>query len=131
MSEQKFTFGEFVLMCQNRVNDYWSVYQYGTEDGSHVYMIGGAMHLKKYYDFLPYKGNEHLLGTTDDPKPKWTPKRGEVVRVSDFTDAWVYRRFKEMTDSGRYECYWDGGSSTETRSWEYCEPLNEEEKGNG
>lgn len=29
---------------------------------------------------IPYEGNEHLLGTTDCPKPKrWRAKRGELL----------------------------------------------------
>lgn len=43
---------------------------------------------------IPYSGNEHLLGTTDSPTPKWEPKEGEVVAVSDEGKNWepcIYR----------------------------------------
>jgi hypothetical protein len=83
----------------------------------------------RYEYCLPYEGNEHLLGTTNDPEPKWTPKKGEIVKVKDNEDDnWLYRCFIEMTSDEEYECYCDG-SSIETVSWKYCEPLTDEEKG--
>jgi hypothetical protein len=131
MGEQKFAFNELVLHRNRACHEEWGVSHYAYEDEDFIVMVGGLKYIKDNYEFLPYKGNEHLLGTKDAPKPKWTPKSGEVVRARDYeTDEWLYRRFKEMTDSGLYECYCDGSSSMGTCLWKYCEPLTDEEKGN-
>jgi hypothetical protein len=83
------------------------------------------------FEFLPYKGNEHLLGTTDDPELKWEPKEGEVIRVRNHEEhLWAYRRFKMMTNNGQYKCYSECSYYT-SDVWKYCEPLTNEEKGNG
>jgi hypothetical protein len=107
----------------------WNAYFYAHDKCDGIYTIGCDYFSKDRYEFLPYKGNEYLLGTIDNPKPEWKPKEDEVVKVRDFTDdVWRYRRFKGMTASGMYECikYPD----TETTSWKYCEPLTDKEKGN-
>lgn len=73
---------------------------------------------------LPYSGNEHLLGTTDSPTPKWEPKPGELVAVRDVPDEeWKARVFlRRDSDNGIFECGSDMGPAITTR-WKFCEPL--------
>ena len=130
MSEQRFTFGEFVLLRAKKRQSIWNAHCYAYEDDDYIVMVGGNAYNKSHNEILPYKGNEYLLGTNTDPKLKWEPKNGEVVKVRDCEyDSWVYRCFNEMTSYNEYECYCQG-SDTETVSWKYCESLTDEEKGN-
>lgn len=51
---------------------------YDNEDG--FYSCIGGLHRC----CIPYEGNEHLLGTTDEPKPKPKPKMHRVVQVEEY-----------------------------------------------
>ena len=72
---------------------------------------------------IPYAGNEHLLGTTDSPTPKWEPKPGELVAVrqSDKT-SWRPRIFAYR--KGKYfVCQHEEFHNVKDDGWHYCEPL--------
>lgn len=58
------------------------------EDGD-IYLIGNdvAFSLDEY-DILPYEGNEHLVGTTNEPEEEVKLEEGEVIIVFD-----AYNRF--------------------------------------
>ena len=73
---------------------------------------------------IPYSGNEHLLGTTDSPTPKWVPKPGELVAVRDSeNEEWKARVFlRRDSDNGIFECGSEMGLAITTR-WKLCEPL--------
>lgn len=71
---------------------------------------------------IPYAGNEHLLGTTDSPTPKWEPTPGELVAVRDAEgEEWVARIFR-YRDTDSFAC-----DNENTRIgvcfWRECEPL--------
>lgn len=76
-------------------------------------------------EILPYSGNEHLLGTTDSPTPKWEPKPGELVAVRYSRSAeWVARIFNmkdPMDPEFPFLCFKE--QSGEKTGWRYCEPL--------
>lgn len=73
---------------------------------------------------ISYAGNEHLLGTTDSPTPKWEPKPGESVAVKDREDtSWRARVFANMDEHGRYRCFCSHDENDRYASWEQCEPL--------
>ena len=76
------------------------------------------------HHILPYAGNEHLLGTTDSPTPKWIPKPGELVAVRDSeTEEWKARVFlRRDSDNVFFECGSEIGLAIPTR-WKLCEPL--------
>ena len=71
-------------------------------------------------EIIPYSGNEHLLGTTDSPKPKWEPKPGELVAVSDDGVTWEASIFTVGKD-GKFWCQTSVCSNAEP--WTSCEPL--------
>ena len=73
---------------------------------------------------IPYSGNEHLLGTTDSPTPKWVPKPGELVAVRDSeNEEWKARVFlRRDSDNGIFECGSEIGLAIRTR-WKLCEPI--------
>lgn len=57
-------------------------------DGSYVLSDHGLRCVQPCYQIIPIAGNEHLIGTTDDPKPQ--PKEGEWWLVKDsFNDIRV------------------------------------------
>lgn len=68
---------------------------------------------------IPYEGNEHLLGTSDNQEKKWTPKKGEVVAVSDNGFRWRVRIVKD-TNVDSYPCI-----DTDGNYWLHCAPLKE------
>jgi hypothetical protein len=80
----------------------------------------------RYEYCIPYEGNEHLLGTTNDPEPKFEPKKGQLVAVSDEPDCgWEVHKYVEY-HSNRYWCVVpdeDVDDEEKYISWLYCEPL--------
>jgi hypothetical protein len=94
------------------------------EDEKRFFFLGGFME-KEGYEFLPFEGNEHLLGTRNDPTPKWQPKEGELVTVYNEPEHKVARVFTGMND-GKYSCKyggWDPRGRDKNADWEHCEPL--------
>lgn len=75
---------------------------------------------------LPYTDEtKHLLGTKDDFKPKWQPKPGELVAVSDDKKKWFAQVFISKIrgrEEGAYESS-DTHDSSQPAYWQYCEPL--------
>lgn len=64
-------------------------------------------------NILPYEGNEHLLGTSDEPEEEIKLEEGEWVMVCDFPEqfdaGWNVRQFKLIQEkriyvTDRYEC---------------------------
>lgn len=121
--EQKFERGQFVLArCQsnNDVRYLWNVQQYMAEDEKRLFFLGGFLE-KEGYEFLPFEGNEHLLGTRDDHAPKWEPKADDFVAVRNNTNSnWVARRFIEK-NGPLFRCRHESG--VDTTCWKFCEPL--------
>ena len=103
-------------------NKVWRLKRYSFFDGQEHETQDGATFSDK--DILPYAGNEHLLGTTDSPMPKWEPKPGELVAVRFVPDEeWKARVFiRRDSDNGIFECGSDMGPTITTR-WKFCEPL--------
>ena len=72
---------------------------------------------------IPYSGNEHLLGTTDSPMPKWEPKPGELVAVRHSSiEEWKVRVFRYHDNDNGFACD-NERERAGTCFWHYCEPL--------
>lgn len=72
---------------------------------------------------IPYSGNEHLLGTTDAPTPKWEPKPGELVAVRHSSiEEWKVRVFRYHDNDNGFACD-NERDRAGTCFWAYCEPL--------
>ena len=102
----------------------WRLRRYSLFDGiRHETQDGNG-----WYDecILPYAENEHLLGTTDSPTPKWVPNPGELVAVRDSeNEEWKARVFlRRDSDNGIFECGSEIGIAITTR-WKLCEPLRD------
>lgn len=73
---------------------------------------------------IPYSGNEHLLGTTDSPTPKWEPKPGELVAVSDNQrKEWYPAIFYNVQKREDGLWYRVKGVSSNCIGFKNCEPI--------
>ena len=119
MEEQKFEPYQKVL-ARFRKGEPWTAVFY-----SHKGKRGHLCGCYYYDDCIPYEGNEHLVGTTDDPKPKWEPKLGELVAAFDYrggrVHALTFSRRVEVDGTTRYLTK-EPWQSVETL-WNFCEPL--------
>jgi hypothetical protein len=65
--------------------------------------------------------------------PLFTPKKGEIIVVSDFRDFSnsKIRMFSHMNvNSGRYECFMGGDlDETDTNTWIFAKPQTPTQKG--
>ncbi len=120
MSEYKFEPFQKVLV---RIGDTWHGDFFSHMDEEGYTLIGGGVLNSE--NLLPYEGNEHLLGTTDSPKPQWKPKGGDLVAVSDSGKEWfaqVFVKHEKGREEGEYITS-DVHDCTQPSFWEYCEPI--------
>lgn len=103
MNENNFKAFDKVLVRNNRT-DKWhcDLYCYAIKEnvcGNYNACIGG-----NFVQCIPYEGNEELLGTTDEPKPKrWRAERGGHYWYVDYdgTATEIYESF-DYFDEKRY-----------------------------
>lgn len=121
MEEQKFEPYQKVL-ARFRKGEPWIAVLY-----SHKGERGHLCGCYYYDDCIPYEGNEYLVGTTDDPKPKWEPKPGELVAVwGNDPKHVVAREYVKKSADGNFVCLYGGymedrhGCEAE---WQNCAPL--------
>lgn len=118
MSEYTFEPFQKVLV---RVSGEWCAAFFSHQDETACY-ITTSHHIFPSGRILPYNDEtKHLLGTEDDFKPKWKPKHGELVAVTDsLEETWRARRFFARNET-LFLCYREKG--LETEGWLFCEPL--------
>ena len=77
------------------LSDFYSYYD--KEDDSHIVMTFGPSLPFDGKQILPYEGNGHLLGTTDEPEEEIELKEGEWLmvcdKIEDKPDEWMLRYF--------------------------------------
>lgn len=70
------------------------------EDENYVHLVGGKVIRKKVYRVLPYKGNEHVVGTSDSPDEELKLEKGEYCFFSMFAEEiaelWDLRKFDRI-----------------------------------
>ena len=122
---QKFEPDQLVLVRESEKEN-WDLARYSyccAEEGeTHIHHIQGLRWFRDD-EIISYSGNEHLLGTTDAPTPKWEPKPGELVAVrqNDKT-SWRPRVFAYR--KGKYfVCQHEEFHNVKDDGWHYCEPL--------
>jgi hypothetical protein len=83
--------------------------------------IGG-----RYAYCILFEGNEHLINTNTNPEPRFEPRKGQLVVVSDEPDRdWEIRKYADYY-ANRHWCvdpYQDVDNEDNQVSWLYCEPL--------
>ena len=73
------------------------IWNYGIvnyEDEGYVYLVGGLYINKKTFKILPYEGNEHLVGTTDEPDEEVKLEKGEWLMVETQNNNWVSAKYR-------------------------------------
>lgn len=95
------------VIYQNRVHfgDEKLNWNYGIvnyEDEGYVYLVGGLYINKKTFKILHYEGNEHLVGTTDEPDEEVKLEEGEYCffcnYVEDEAELWNLYKIKRTNN---------------------------------
>lgn len=96
-----------------------------------VILSGNIELFKAYYDFLPYEGNEHLVGTTDNPfkEVEVMLKKGELVFCFDsmvrFEEYDInLGKFENIIDFSEVDYDPDGLINISRCNWNYCIPFS-------
>lgn len=119
MSEYTFEQFQKVLV---RISGEWCAAFFSHQDATGCY-ITTSHHIFPSDNILPYNDEtKHLLGTEDDFKPKWQPKPGELVAVSNDGEIWLAQVYLSKNREGvhlakGYHC------GTNYVEYNYCEPL--------
>ena len=113
------------VMVRTEPGCIWSCDLYSHIDVSTTrihYVLSGGTYTDE--NILPYAENEHLLGTTESPAPKWEPKPGELVAVKkEGFDHWVMAQFKCKGIEGGFIVTNRDDRRTDGSIFDYCEPL--------
>lgn len=119
---QKFEPDQLVLV-KYIGNKVWRLKRYSFFDGQEHETQDGATFSDK--DILPYAGNEYLLGTTETPAPKWEPKIGELVAVSDTgeEDDWEICIYKGKAKREEMPYLASRSLGRDSVHWIFCEPF--------
>lgn len=128
--EQKKKFEQFekILLKYKDDKSYWrcDLFSHINEEKNSLDTVGGSFSLKMF-DYLPFEGNAHLVGTSDMPDEWVELKEGEFVMVcnepKEYASEWKLREFmypKEgeiMIQSARF-AYGD------VTGYKYCIPFS-------
>ena len=98
---------------------HWHPDFFESEDNGGYYTIGG----KLWSECIPYKGNELLCGTTNDPEGEYNFKSKDIVVVKrNIDDHWCIRVFasKEQNSNLPYKTYNTQGVY---ECWRFCQPV--------
>ena len=121
---QKFEPDQRVLVRENDTQ-VWRLthYSHTVEGMDWNVTIDGKIWASQF--IIPYSGNEHLLGATDSPTPKWEPKPGELVAVSDTgkKGAWEIGIYKGKSKRKEMPYLMSRSLGGDVFSWKYCEPI--------
>jgi len=122
--------GQLILVRCKGFNYFeWVAQMYIAEDKDYVFGVGNSF-AKFLYDIIPFEGNEHLLGAHDDPEPKWEPKPGELVAVSNDGEDWqvrvFVRRIGELYSCVDYQSRIPVLDSYKSQEdvWDKCDPIH-------
>lgn len=78
--EKKFKCKDEVLIRYNRgEKSEWAYGIVSHETKDYIVLCGDVSFYRECYDVIPYDGNEHLVGTTDEPEEEIIINEGEYV----------------------------------------------------
>ena len=90
-------------------DDRWQIDFYSRwndEEKQHITLAYGDGLVLLDSDILPFEGNEHLVGTTDEPEEEIELKEGEWIFVCSFPEqfeaGWNLRQFKLIQEKRIY-----------------------------
>lgn len=98
----------------------YGIYSHKIENGH--FLVGTA--ITNNHQILPYKGNEHLVGTTDSPDEEIILKEGELVVVSDefeclYQGQGTITKFNKITKNQIYTYFGE-----DEYDWEFVIPFS-------
>lgn len=127
MEEQKFEPYQKVLVRDSDDHHWFATLASHKRDEEHTQFPYVTIAGVYYRHCIPYEGNEHLVGTTDTPKPKWEPKPGELVAVwGDNPKHVVAREYVKKSANGNFVCLYGGYMEDRhgyEAEWPNCAPL--------
>ena len=110
------------VLVRNNNNDTWHIdiydYEFVGYNGIVYKCLGGL-----YLECIPFKGNEKYYLTTKEYKEPWTPKKDEIVAVSNDKEYWYIKQF--MYNSKIHEStFYIVKDHNDISIFTYCEPLS-------
>lgn len=110
------------VLVRNNDNDTWHIdiydYEFVGYNGIVYKCLGGL-----YLECIPFKGNEKYYLTTKEYKEPWTPKKDEIVAVSNDKEYWYIKQF--MYNSKIHESnFYIVKDHNDISIFAYCEPLS-------
>ena len=115
MSEQRFGQYQQVLVRDNN-SEKWRCTFYSHYDDDLV--CGVCVNGCTWKQCIPYKGNEHLVGTCESPIQEEKLEFGDKILVSDDTVCWRKALFIKMSDENRFVAI--SKVNCAIISWKYC-----------
>ena len=115
-------FDRIIYRYKGTTNSIWIASEYSHETDVGHYLSGGNCLYKRNTEILPFEGNEHLVGTLNDPKQKITLQEGECIvcgdDINDLSNKYGFiSKFKNSIDDyfvTSEDCYYD-----------YCIPFSQ------
>lgn len=131
--EKKFKCKDEVIYRDKNIEEYewtYGIFSHSyKDDGREWYVINGEHLSLKQWDILPYKGNEHLVGSTDSPNEEVKLEEGEICIFSDAINEFLgFGIISRLVEKKRGLLYDEVG-----RDWNYAirykdfDPFNMEE----
>lgn len=83
--ENKYKFKPYDRVLVKDSNNRWKIdfYSYFNNEYNAHHTMSYSLYQVPHNEILPYEGNEHLVGTTDEPEEEIELKEGEWVICSD------------------------------------------------
>lgn len=118
--EKKFKCKDEVIVRLKESGCSWFYGVVSHSDDAYVVLSGGLRHPYERYDVLPYDGNEHLVGTTDEHEEEVVVYEGEYIIVSDRLKRLeqglgTIRKFTKISEEFIF---------TTQEYWKYCIPFS-------
>lgn len=81
----------------------WRCALYSHSKENYIFTTESLMLNKNNIDILPYEGNEHLVGTTDDPNEEVKLEKGELIITFDSINDFSFGCFGAIREFSGYE----------------------------
>lgn len=118
-------FQKVLVRLQER--EVWKCAFYDRKGAGKYHIVIGPAYDPTDGNILPYNDEtKHLLGTKNDPAPKWEPKPDELVAVCHIqTNSWAVRIFSHIDEDGYFVVKEWVGRNVPNQRFHICEPLRD------
>ena len=101
---------------------FYAVFSHYCKNNSYITISGGTIYNLDFYKILPYKGNEELVGTTNESEEEVKLEEGERCIFSDILN--LLQKGKGVIDTfeniGNFESYGERFKTFDTVPYTYC-----------